>query len=52
MDYTKHLRVTAFVLTATFLFLINPGQRYIQAQDDGPFVSQEQYEYWQEELSN
>ena len=48
MNYTKHLRVLAFGLTATFLFLINPKQRDIQAQDDGPFVSQQQYERWQE----
>ena len=52
MNYTKHLRVLAFGLTATFLFLINPKQQDIQAQDDGPFVSQQQYERWQEELSN
>ena len=52
MNYTKHLRVLAFGLTATFLFLINPKQRDIQAQDDGPFDSQQQYERWQDELSN
>ena len=52
MDYKKHLRVLAFGFTATFLFLINPKQQDIQAQDGGSFVSQEQYEYWQEELSN
>ena len=47
MNYTKHLRVLAFVFTVTFLFLINPKQRDIKAQDDGSFVSQQQYERWQ-----